>query len=126
MTEEELRKTLIATLQRVREGLLMAADGINQLIQLHEELHRGVTEPHITEQEVSALPWIPHKNGDAEWAFVEPREDDPEEVRALRTRLANYLNAKGKGPRKAVFIGKYRISFSGNQNQFFRRSPAKR
>jgi len=123
VSAERLRETVLATLERIKEGFTMAVDGIDQLIQLHKE---GATSVTITEEELSALPWIQHKSGDAEWTFSKPREDDPEDIKVLRAKLADHLNAKGKGPRKAVFIGKWRISFSGDDNQFFRRSPVKR
>jgi len=124
MSTQRIRETVIATLQRIRDGLIQAVDGIEQLIKLHEEglAKPAQAEPSITQDEVDALPWTPHKDGDAEWSFVDPRDDDPEDVKVLRVKLADYLRAKGRGPRKAVFIGKYRISFSGDRDQFFRRS----
>jgi len=126
MSAERTRETLIATLERIREGLAMAIDGIEQLIKLHQEGLTPAKQPSMSEADTDALPWTPYESGGGEWAFVDPQEDDPEEIKALRARLADYMRAKGKGYRKAVFIGKYRISFSGDRNQFFRRSLIKR
>jgi len=95
VSAERLRETVLATLERIKEGFTMAVDGIDQLIQLHKE---GASSVTITDEEVSALPWIQYKSGDAEWTFSKPREDDPEDIKVLRAKLADYLNAKGKGP----------------------------
>ena len=83
------------------------------------------TEEELTPEELEDLPWTPYQPGSKSgWVLRNPREGHPdytEEHREILRRLSEKIEREG-----SVTIGDFTYDFSGAENQFIRRRPAKR
>jgi len=125
MSAEELRKTILATLAKIRDGAAQMVEGIDELLKQHEEsvvVHE--MKPSITQDDLDLLPWVAFKSGSGGWTFVEPPDprEEPEEVTRTRERVVAYVRAKGG----SASVGKWRLSISRGTRgdvEFLRRTP---
>jgi len=115
MSAEELRKTILATLAKIRDGAAQMVEGIDELLKQHDEGVAGFQPKQeqpfsITQADVEKLPRTPYSQTDPSrmWAFATPRANDDEALKQLRDRIRTYVESKGK----KCFVGKYHLSLS--------------